>query len=276
MPTLQAGDGVDLHLRTWEADGAPRGTLVLVHGLGEHIGRYEHVADSLSADGWRVAGHDHRGHGQSGGQRGGLASADDLLADLATVIDHVRADGRLVLFGHSMGGDHRPIRRRRARAAAGAVAPDGRRPGDDLPGAGPRHEPGADGAAFRSRAGGADAGRRQRHQARLDQPRPGSGEAYKDDPLVHNRVTARLVRFLLDSGRLVRERAPSWKVPTLLLWAGADRCVAPAGSAAFAAAAPKHVVRSKEYPDCFHEILNEPEQAEVLDEIHRWLSEPPS
>ncbi len=101
---------------------------------------------------------------------------------------------------------------------------------------------------------------------------PSVVQAYKDDPLVHDRVTARLVRFLVDAGRLVRERSLSWKVPTLLLWAGADRCVAPAGSAAFAAAAPKDVVRSKEYPGCFHEILNEPEQTEVLDEIRSWLA----
>lgn len=268
MPTLQAGDGVDLHLRKWEAKGTPRGTVVMVHGLGEHIGRYEHVADALSADGWRVAGHDHRGHGQSGGQRGKLATADDLLADLATVIDHVRADGRLVLLGHSMGG-----------AVTGRSSSRGSSP---------------DALVMTSPA--LDLGMNPAQSALLAVLGPvaptlavGNGikpewisrdpavvKAYKDDPLVHNRVTARLVRFLLDSGRVVRERAPSWKVPTLILWAGADRCVAPAGSAAFAAAAPKHVVRSKEYPDCFHEILNEPEQAEVLDEIHRWLSEPPS
>ena len=90
---------------------------------------------------------------------------------------------------------------------------------------------------------------------------------------MHDRVTARLVRFLVDAGRIVRERAPEWKVPTLLLWAGADRCVAPAGSAAFADAAPEDVVASKEYPNCFHEILNEPEQTEVLDEIRRWLAD---
>lgn len=52
---------------------------------------------------------------------------------------------------------------------------------------------------------------------------PAMVKAYEHDPLVHNRVTARLVRFLHDSGRLARDRAPSWKVPTLLLWTGADR-----------------------------------------------------
>ena len=274
MPTLQAGDGVDLHLRTWEAEGTPRGTVVLVHGLGEHIGRYQHVAAALSADRWRVAGYDHRGHGQSGGQRGGLASADDLLQDLATVIDHVRVDGRLVLLGHSLGG-----------AITGRFVAEGLAP-----------QPAwwhrlVDALVMTSPA--LDLGMNPVQKALLGVFGPvaptlavGNGlkpgwisrdpavvKAYEDDPLVHNRVTARLVRFLLDSGRRVREQAPSWEVPTLLLWAGADRCVAPAGSAAFAGAAPEHVVRSKEYPDCFHEILNEPEQVDVLNEIRHWLSE---
>ena len=104
MATLQAGDGVGLHLRTWDAAGTPRGTVVLVHGLGEQIGRYHHVATALAAAGWRLVGYDHRGHGQSGGPRGGLATADDLLQDLATVIDHAPTEGPLVLLGHSMGG----------------------------------------------------------------------------------------------------------------------------------------------------------------------------
>ena len=58
--------------------------------------------------------------------------------------------------------------------------------------------------------------------------------AYLADPLVHERITPRLARFILDGGELVRHLAPLWRVPTLLLWAGADRCVAPRGSAAFA------------------------------------------
>ncbi|MFP5372906.1 MAG: alpha/beta hydrolase, partial [Actinomycetes bacterium] len=60
MATLAARDGVALHVRTWEPSGAARGTVVLVHGLGEHAGRYGHVAAPLSADGWRVVAHDHR------------------------------------------------------------------------------------------------------------------------------------------------------------------------------------------------------------------------
>ena len=273
MPTLQTRDGVDLHLRSWEPTGARRGTVVVVHGLGEHIGRYEHVAEALSADGWHVAGHDHRGHGRSGGPRGGLVTPDDLLHDLARVIDEVRSDGPLVLLGHSLGG-----------AVAGRFVAESLDPGPAA-----WHRP-VDGLVMTSPA--LDLGMNVAQKALLAVMSPiaptvavGNGlkpewisrdpavvKAYRDDPLVHNKVTAKLVRFLLSSGQLVRERAPSWKVPTLLLWAGADRCVAPAGSAAFAATAPKDLVESKTYPDSFHEILNEPDQADVLGEIRRWLA----
>lgn len=274
MPTLQAADGVALHLRTWEPSGTARGTIVLVHGLGEHAGRYVHVAEALTSDGWRIAAHDHRGHGASEGPRGGLAKADDLLADLALVIDQERGDGPLVLLGHSLGG-----------AVAGRFVAEGLDPAPA-----PWHRP-VDALVMTSPA--LDLGMNPGQKALLAVLGPvaptlavGNGlkpewisrdpavvQAYKDDPLVHNKVTARLVRFLVDSGNLVRERAGSWTVPTLLLWAGADRCVAPAGSAAFAAAAPDQVVASKACPDSFHEILNEPDQVEVIDEIRRWLDQ---
>ena len=87
------------------------------------------------------------------------------------------------------------------------------------------------------------------------------------------RITPRLARFILDGGELVRSVAPRWKVPTLMLWAGSDRCVAPAGSEAFAAAAPAGVVRAKAFPALSHEIFNEPEKQAVYAELGAWLAE---
>ena len=96
--------------------------------------------------------------------------------------------------------------------------------------------------------------------------------AYRGDPLNHDRITPRLVRFMLEAGARVRERAAEWTVPTLVMWAGADRLVVPAGSAAFAAAAPADRVQAREWPALFHEILNEPERAQVLGVLTGWLS----
>ncbi len=100
---------------------------------------------------------------------------------------------------------------------------------------------------------------------------PAVVRAYIADPLVHDRVTPRMVRFIVDGGELVRARAAQWQVPTLLLWAGADRCVAPRGSAGFAAAAPASMLTAHEFPSLAHEIFNEPERDEVLAHLTRWL-----
>jgi alpha-beta hydrolase superfamily lysophospholipase len=94
---------------------------------------------------------------------------------------------------------------------------------------------------------------------------------YRADPLVHDRVTPRLVNFIVDGGRRVSEHAGEWNVPTLLLYAGSDRCVAPAGSAGFAAAAPQALVAVHEFRALYHEIFNEPEQADVFGVLHDWL-----
>ena len=104
--TLTTPDGIELHVREWPLRAA-RGTVIIVHGLGEHIGRHAQLAERLNAWGWRVVGYDHRGHGASAGARGRLARTDDLLVDLAQVIDAARAERTaepLLLLGHSMGG----------------------------------------------------------------------------------------------------------------------------------------------------------------------------
>ena len=77
MTTLTTGDGLRLHLQHWPAPGPAHGTVQIVHGLGEHIGRYEALAAALNAEGWHVAGHDHRGHGRSEGARGTIARRHD-------------------------------------------------------------------------------------------------------------------------------------------------------------------------------------------------------
>ena len=93
------------------------------------------------------------------------------------------------------------------------------------------------------------------------------------DPLVHDRITPRLARFIVDAGEWVRANAGAWPaVPTLLLYAGSDRCVAPAGSRALAATVPKAAFTVQEFQHLHHEIFNEPEQAEVFAVLGGWLA----
>ena len=269
---MTSQDGLRLHLRRWPADAEARGTVQIVHGLGEHIGRYEHVAAALNAAGWHVAGHDQRGHGQSEGPRGGLPHPLALLGDLAMVIDHVRSSGRHVLLGHSMGGlvaarfVAENLLSPAARFARDVDALVLSSPGLDIGlSAGNRMLLGVLGrlAPNLRVSNGIKAAWVCRDPAVV--------QAYEADPLVHDRVTPRLVRFMVDQGAQVRALAPSWKLRTLVMWAGEDRLVAPAGSAGFAAAAPAGVVSKRYYRKLYHEIFNEPEQRDVLADLTQWL-----
>ncbi len=275
---LRSADGGKLHVREWPCDDA-RGTVLIVHGLGEHIGRYDHVAAQLLRCGRNVVGYDQRGHGTSDGKRGRLKHSDDLLRDLAVVIDAVRArhPGPLVLLGHSMGG---LVAARMVAGGLESPPPAWHRKVDALVLSSPALDAGLGGA--------------QRAQLKVLgwlapnlavgnglEPEwlsrdPAVVKAYRDDPLVHDRVTSKLVRFIVDGGEFVRAHAAQWRVPTLLLYAGSDRCVAPAGSAAFAAAALASVVTAKAFAPLFHEIFNEPEQAQVFAVLAGWLSPPSS
>ncbi len=269
---LMGGDGTLLQWRDWPV-ATPRGCVLIVHGLGEHIGRYEAAAARFNAWGWRVAGMDLCGHGRSAGARGDLPRSDALLDDLGRCIDVVRGSGKtpLVLLGHSMGGLIA------SRFIAEGLAPHPApwwREVDALVLSSPALDPGMNGAQKLLLA---LLGRLAPHLAVGNGLKPGwisrdpaVVQAYVADALVHDRVTPALVRFIVDAGEHVRRLAPAWRVKTLLLYAGADRCVAPAGSAAFAAAAPP-IVTAREFPTLFHEIFNEPERATVFDALQTWL-----
>ena len=262
---LIAGDGTRLNLRRW-APAGPRGTVLIVHGLGEHIGRYDGVAAWFAERGFTVVGPDLRGHGRSGGPRGAIRRAEDPFMDLGAIADAVRnADRPFVLLGHSMGG-----------AFAARFVAEERRAVDALVLSSPALDGGL--SAFQrvqlalahalapslAVSSGLDPGGISRDAEVV--------RAYREDPLVHNRVTGRLGRAILDAGALAIARAPKWRIPTLLLYSGADRLVAPRGSDRFAQAAPRDVVESERFDALFHEILNEgAAAAPVYAHLERWL-----
>jgi alpha-beta hydrolase superfamily lysophospholipase len=203
-----------------------------------------------------------------------------LLADLAEVVDDTREHCcnpwacRLVLLGHSLGGLIA------ARFVAEGLAPQPAgwwRSVDALVLSSPALDPGM--SAFQklllavAAPLAPDVALGNGLQPAWVCSDPAVVAAYVADPLVHDRVTPRLVRFIVDGGLLVRQRAPQWTVPTLLLYAGADRCVAPRGSDAFAATAPPTVVKARRYDGMAHELFNEPGQARVLADLTDWLAD---
>ncbi len=272
-------DGIELATAAWpatgNASGTSAGTILLVHGLGEHVQRYAWLAAQLNAVGWNVVGYDHRGHGRSGGPRGAIPAADSMLADLSAMVDRVRRDqpGRLVLLGHSMGG---LIAARFVAEGLQAAPAAWSRPLDALVLSSPALDAGMS-AMQKLQLG---IGSRLLPNLAVSnglKPEWISHDAavvreYLADPLVHDRITPRLARSIVDGGRFVIAQAPRWATPTLLMWAGADLCVAPSGSAAFtAAAASTAAMQGRCFDGMYHEIFNEPQRGEVVAHLTGWL-----
>ena len=270
LTAYTASDGENLAVYDWPlADGRPqRGTVLLVRGLGEHAGRYYAVAHHLNAWGFAVRAYDQYGHGQSDGPRGGLNHDMRLLDDLADMVDATRArtpEGLpLVLLGHSMGG----------LVAARFVAMH-LRPVDALVLSSPALDPGLNAVQKVLLATLPGVAPNLRISNGLDAQYlshdPTVVAAYQADPLCHDRISARLARFIADGGPATVARAAHWSVPTLLMWAGDDRLVQPAGSAAFAAAAPRGVVESRCFESLWHELFNEQDAAPVFAALRQWL-----
>jgi len=270
LSTFVASDGDRVVIQDWplEPDMPLRGVVIVVHGLGEHAGRYERVAEHLNAWGFAVRGYDQCGHGESGGARGSLPTDTRLLDDLADIIDSTRArmsrGTPLILLGHSMGG-----------LVVGRFVSLGIRPVDALIMSSPALDAGMN--AFQKflvsvlpklspnlRVGNGVKPQYISHDSAVV-------AAYKADPMVHDRISARLARFIADAGPATLALAPQWKVPTLLMYAGDDRLLNPQGSRSFAAAAPKSVVTSVCFDNLYHEIFNELDAGPVFAELKRWL-----
>lgn len=269
LTTYTASDGDNLAVQDWPlADNVrPRAVVLLVHGLGEHAGRYDGLARLLNHWGYAVRGYDHYGHGQSGGARGTLPHPHRLLEDLADLVESTRKRRPglpLVLLGHSLGG----------LVAAGLVA---RRivPVDALvlssPALAPRLNPLQKLLLAIVPRVAPNLTVRNGLDPEFLSHDPGIVQAYRNDPLVHDRVSGRLARFITQEGEVVRSVARRWSVPTLLLYAGDDRMVDPKGSEAFAAAAPREVVSAQSFPGCYHEIFNDPRGQAVFTLLRQWL-----
>ena len=269
LSTFTASDGENLAVQDWHLpEGGPaRGVVLVVHGLGEHAGRYDALARVLNGWGFAVRSYDQYGHGESDGPRGGLPHANRLLDDLADLVEsaRVRHPGRpLVVLGHSLGGLVAASFVARTLMAVDALVLSSPAFATRLTPTQkllmtvvPRIAPNL------AVSNGLDP-QYLSHDPRVVRD-------YVNDPRVHDRITGRLARFIEDEGALVRSRAASWRVPTLLMYAGDDHLVDPAGSDAFAKAAPANCVTARRFDGLYHEIFNEREAQPVYDCLRQWL-----
>ena len=254
------GEAGALALYDWAMPASkPLGTVILVHGLGEHAGRYGEVAAHLHQWGFAVRAYDQQGHGQSEGARGDMLRPGSLQADLCRVIDDTRQHPSLqgtplILLGHSMGG-----------LVVARTLAEGLRP--------------VDAAVLSSPALGAFPNFFQKvllaslpHvKTEFVSRDPDVVKAYKADPLVHRRISVGLAAWILTQGAQTLADAGQWQVPTLLLYAGQDRLVNAQASADFARAAPAAVLQAECFEAMYHEIFNDLYRAQVFTALKRWL-----
>ena len=257
-----AADGTPLHVREWPASGKPWARVLIVHGIGEHSGRYERTGRLMSEAGLDVHAFDLRGHGLSGGRRMYVRRWEDFLDDVEVRMTAVREPGLpMVLFGHSLG----------ALVALDYACSD--RPAPDLlvlsappldarvPGWQRLLAPVLGAVAPTLVIANPITG----DQLTRD---PAVGVAYFADPLVQPRSTARLGAQFLSAMRHTRTRIGRLCVPTLVIHGGADTLVPTAVSEPLAALPG---VERRVLPDLHHESLNEPEGPEVVAGIVEWL-----
>lgn len=264
-----APDGLRLYERGWLPAERPRGVVLIVHGYAEHCGRYAHAGDYLASNGYAVYAYDQRGHGRSPGRRAAVASCAEYARDLDAYAAIVRGrhDGvPLFLLGHSMGGlvvtlalIAKTVELRGA-VLSGPVLPAdgfGARVAERMILIIGRIAPGLPLVKLKA----ADVSRDESVVA-----------AYDSDPLTYRgRLRAGMAAAMTRATRHVRAHRGDVTAPFIIMHGGDDRLATPEGSRALHAAAASSDKTLRIFDGLYHEIMNEPERAQVLDELRAWL-----
>ncbi|MEZ0609506.1 lysophospholipase [Fibrella sp. WM1] len=246
----------------------PKAVVGVIHGFGEHSGRYKHVAGFLNERGFAVTSYDLPGHGRTSGKRGHVANYEVLLASVAAFLQFTRErhpNLPIFLFGHSMGGNilaNFLIRRKPAIQAAVVQAPWLR-----IPYAPPKLE--------------IWLAKTMRYiypsiqvSSKLDPASisrdPAVVAAYKADPLVHDKITPGWFFGAFEAQEYAISHADQINVPTLVMHGTEDRLAAHSGSVDLVAKGGRSLT-FKSWPGLYHELHNEPEQRDVLQFMASWL-----
>jgi alpha-beta hydrolase superfamily lysophospholipase len=256
--------GVELATREWQPAGPPKAGILILHGVAEHSGRFEHVGEAWAARGFAVHAYDQRGHGASGGDRMHADGWDILLDDvedrLSALSFEVKAP--VIMYGHSFGGlvaiDYCLNRSEvlpdllvlSAPAIQSTIAKWKQVLAPILARVAPK-------AALPLDLEG--------HQLSRD---PAVGEGYFNDPLVQTKATARFGAEALKAQNRVGQMMDSLDIRTLVIAGGNDEIVPPHSSHSLGEVAG---VDRKLYPNLRHELHNEPEGPEVIAEIADWI-----
>ncbi|MES2901157.1 MAG: lysophospholipase [Pseudomonadota bacterium] len=264
---LHAADGTPLHVTDYLLPAhSAHGSVVIMHGLGEHSGRYRRLAQFLAECGMSVRCYDHRGHGRSGGDRGDVINGDAIVEDAQRIVDEFSARFRDApfLLGHSMGGLFA------ARFALARLAPLRglilSSPALAVPMSGTQKLMLSVMHTVAPRLGVPNG-----LQSKFLSHDMAVVAAYRADPLVHNKISARLLRSMLSSIDYCMAQAHTLSVPTLMLVAGEDHLVDLEGSKQFFAKLPPALAQFEQFDGFYHELFNEVDAARPLAQLKRWL-----
>lgn len=262
--------GLELFYQAWQPDTPPRAVIAIVHGLGEHSGRYLNMVNRLAPHGYSLYGFDLRGHGRSPGQRGYINSWEEYREDVRAFLRFVNKqepDRPLFLLGHSLGGLialeyvlHFPEGLKGMIASSPALAPANLPPilftlSRILSRIWPTF----------SINTGLDASTISRD--------PVVVKAYVDDPLVHGLGTPRLATEAAAAMEWTQAHAADLRLPLLLLYGSADKLVPPEGSRVFFEKVTFADRKRIEYPGGYHESFNDVHREQVLEEVEQWLAQ---
>lgn len=261
-------DGQVIFTQHWLPEKSLRGVVMLSHGIAEHSGRYEHVARWLVDHGYGVYALDHRGHGRSEGERVMVGAFEDYVTDLRTYFEQVRAARPglpVFLYGHSMGSliallfaaQYQDELAGLITTGTALVLPGAHRALIVLVDALDRAIPGVRLIPFDANGISRD---------------PAVVAAYANDPLVdRRRLKVHMIAELTGAGLKARHALKSLRLPYLALHGSADASCLPEGAQIIRETCTAPDLTVKVYDGLYHEIHNEPEQAQVLGDIVRWL-----
>ena len=263
--TIETQDGLRLFCRIWNSNAGRGKTLILVHGLGEHSGRYVHVGSYFAKAGFRTVAFDLRGHGRSGGKPVCVKRYEELAADVQSVVTHFRENGSF-LFGHSMGGQLVLWAARHCRMNLSGVIASA--PWLGLAQARPLWQVFLARALNRITPGvrfstNVDTANLSHDQAHLD--------SLEDLDLLHNYIT---VRFYFEAIRAAAQiiEDPVIDFPVLLVQGGDDRVTSRETVEAFFKRLQAPLKTLKIYPGLFHELHNETARLEVMEYLVEWMN----
>jgi alpha-beta hydrolase superfamily lysophospholipase len=267
--TFKANGIGKLFYQGWLPEGEVRAVVMVVHGLGDHSGRYLNVVNQLVPAGYAVYGIDHIGHGRSDGTRLYLNRFEDFTVPLNTYREMIRQwhpGKKIFLFGHSMGGliaAFHLIDVQDQFTAAVISAPLVQVPDNITPLT--RFVATALSLLLpKVQLAGVDPAGISRDPAVV--------EAYVEDPLVcHGKTTARLGNEMLKAMQRVAAERGSIRLPVLVFHGGDDPLVPIDGTRKFAAAMGSADKTYREYPDRYHETFNDLGKEEVLADLQAWL-----